>query len=353
MKNSGKAKTNTEKLNSVTDTLPDFVQQYFYAGNTPKSVLTKLNYALDIRHFLEYAKDNFDYLEGKSIKDISINDLKQVRTSDIDRYLNWMDKECHFSARTRARRRSSISVLFEYLINNQKKLEHNPVSGSARIDIPFKDNVTYLSLKDQDKLLDCIKNGTGLSSRQLSFHERYKARDLAIVFLFLDTGLKVSELQGLNVSDVIIFDDLYDSDQSDCYIMINRKDNSKTNATVKIYFSDESKEYIQNYLEYRNSNGQTVLPESPLFITSEGERLSVREIQQMIRKYVGASLGRSDITVNSLRSSFAMEFYKHEKDLLLLKKRMGHTSMNSTNVYVRAAQKEESEKASRNWRSSK
>lgn len=351
MKNSGKAKTNTEKLNSVTDTLPDFVQQYFYSGNLHKSVLTKLNYALDIRHFLEYAIESFEYLEGKSIKDLSVNDIKKIRSSDIDRYLTWMDLECHLSARTRARRRSSISVLFEYLINTQKKLEHNPVTGSAKIEIPVTDKVVYLSLKDQEKLLDCIKNGTGLSARQLSFHERFRARDLAIVFLFLDTGLKLSELQSLNISDVVIFDDLFDDNRSDCYIMINRKDSSKALTTVKIYFSDESKEYIQNYLKYRNENGQTVLPESPLFITSKGERLSVREIQQMIRKYIFASLGRSDITVNSLRSSFAMEFYKHEKDMLLLKKRMGHTSMNSTNVYVRAAQKEESEKASRNWRS--
>ena len=89
---------------------------------------------------------------------------------------------------------------------------------------------------------------------------------------------------------------------------------------------------------------------TPLFITLEGTRLSVREIQQMLKKYVKASLNRSDISVHKLRSSFAMEFYKHEKNILVLQQRMGHKSMAATNIYARASDKEEAVKESRNWR---
>ncbi len=69
----------------------------------------------------------------------------------------------------------------------------------------------------------------------------------------------------------------------------------------------------------------------------------------MLKKYVKVSLKRSDIIVHKLRSSFAMEFYKHEKNILALQQRMGHKSINATNIYARASDREEAVKNSRNW----
>ena len=118
-----------------------------------------------------------------------------------------------------------------------------------------------------------------------------------------------------------------------------------------MYFSDESKDYLREYLNLRENNGEIFKEGTPLFVTLDGTRLSIREIQQMLKKYVKASLQRSDISVHKLRSSFAMEFYKHEKNILVLQQRMGHKSMAATNIYARASDKEEAVKESRNWRS--
>ena len=344
------AKTNTQKLRDITDSLPEFTQQYFYSGTSSKAILTRLSYALDIKYFLEFAVNSYPYFPEKAVKELTISDIEQIKATDIDDFLTWMDESQHLSERTRARRRSSISGLFEYLINTERKLTYNPVSGSTSVEIPENEYVIYLNLDEQEQLLNCIKYGTGLTKRQLMFHEKYKKRDLAIVFLFLDSGLRISELQALNVNDVIIYEHPVDEFKNECYVLALRKGKKKAGTTSKVYFSDESKEYITDYLEARKGSGEKFTETTPLFTTTSGERLSIREIQQMLKKYVAASLKRNDISVHKLRSSFAMEFYKHEKNILVLQQRMGHKSINATNIYARASDREEAVKNSRNWR---
>ena len=344
------AKTNTQKLHEITEALPEFTQQYFYSGTSSKAILTRLSYALDIRYFFEYAINFFPYFPDKQVKELSLEDIKQIKATDIDNFLTWMDENQKLSERTRARRRSSVSGLYEYLINTERKLEYNPVSGSQSVEIPENEYVTYLNLDEQEQLLNCIKYGTGLTKGQLAVHEKYKKRDLAIIFLFLDTGLRISELQALNVNDVVIYEDSFDPNKNECYVIALRKGKKKSKTTSKVYFSDESKEYIQDYLESRQIQGEQFTENTPLFTTTAGERLSIREIQQMLKKYVKVSLKRSDISVHKLRSSFAMEFYKHEKNILVLQQRMGHKSINATNIYARASDREEAVKNSRNWR---
>lgn len=73
------------------------------------------------------------------------------------------------------------------------KVEFNPVSGSQSVEIPENEYVTYFNLDELEQLLNCIRYGTGLTKGQLAVHDKYKKRDLAIIFLFLDTGLRISE----------------------------------------------------------------------------------------------------------------------------------------------------------------
>ena len=147
------AKTNTQKLREVTDSLPEFTQQYFYSGTSGKAILTRLSYALDIRYFLEYAVNFFPYFPDKQVKELSLEDIKQIKATDIDDFLTWMDENQKLSERTRARRRSSVSGLFEYLINTERKLEYNPVSGSQSVEIPENEYVIYLNLDEQEQIL--------------------------------------------------------------------------------------------------------------------------------------------------------------------------------------------------------
>ena len=98
------AKTNTQKLHEITEALPEFTQQYFYSGTSSKAILTRLSYALDIRYFFEYAINFFPYFPDKQVKELSLEDIKQIKATDIDNFLTWMDENQKLSERTRARR---------------------------------------------------------------------------------------------------------------------------------------------------------------------------------------------------------------------------------------------------------
>ena len=109
------ALSNAQKLNKITADLPECTQQYFYSGTSGKSILTRISYALDIRYFLDYLIAFAPSFLDKKVKELSIDDFRQIETSDINDFIKWMAESEHLSERTRARRRSSISGLYEYL----------------------------------------------------------------------------------------------------------------------------------------------------------------------------------------------------------------------------------------------
>ena len=300
----------SQKYIQLMNSLPDCVHSYLMTGLSENTLTTKVAYARDIKYFLEFAVNFYPYFDEKSIKDITMDDLEQITAEDINLYLFTM-KDQGLGEKTRARKKSAISAMFNYMINAQRKLTYNPVSGSTKIRLPEKDFVIYLTREEQERLLNTIRIGTGLSKGQLSYHKNYKTRDLAIVFLFLDTGLRVSELNSINVKDLSL---------DDYTVVVQRKGRNKIQM---IYYSDESAEYINDYLNERKARGDAFHGDDPLFVTLEGNRLSVREIQNMVKKYVSAALPEKmhSISPHKLRSSFAMEFYRaSDKDILTLQK---------------------------------
>lgn len=343
-------KTNYEKLNDLSNELPAFCDNFLFNGNSEHSSITSLNYAFDIKHFFEFGLEYFPFFEGKQIKELTIDDMKQITPGNINMYLTIMKEKYEYSDKTRARRKSSISCLFKYLTDTERLLDFNPVSGSSKVKVHENDFVTYLKRGDQEKLLNCIKYGTGLTKKQLAFHEKEKKRDYALIFLILDTGLRISEVRSINIKDL---------DFDDCCLYVIRKGGK----TEKVFFSDESALYIQEYLDER-MNTYGYLVDDPLFLSGQGHRIAVRTIQAMLEKYIKATFPqksknitdeekkkekRKNISPHKLRASFAMDFYKQSKDILLLKERMGHKSIVATNIYAKASE-EEMIRESRNWR---
>lgn len=335
--------TETLRFRTIADELPEFCENFLRNGMSENTITTRIAYARDIKAFLQFAILNFPYFCEKELKDLEISDLGKITSDDINTYLSILkDKDVKENAR--ARKKSAISGLYKYIVNTQHKLEYNPVAGASKVKLPEKDFVIYLNRDEQEILLNTVVYGTGLTKHQQAFHDRYRKRDLAIIFLFLDTGLRVSELSSINIQDV---------DFKDCSVIVQRKGR---NRMQMIYFSDESHEYLSDYLVERKNLSLATKPADPLFVTLKGERLSVREIQEMVKKYVTAALPEkaSQISPHKLRSSFAMEFYMNApvevggKDILTLQRRMGHKSIVATNIYAKAADAEV--KNSRNWR---
>lgn len=329
-------KSNSELLLKQLDTLPHFCSGLLLNRAAEREISTRLSYARDLNTFFPYIIRTKPELKEKKPHELEASDLNCISIDDIDRFIQ-LFLEGH-SPTTTARMRASISVMFNYLANTLRLIANNPMTGVTRVKVESKDYVIFLSLEEQETLINTIKYGTGLPPKQLKNTEKKSKRDLAIVFLFLDTGLRLSELQGLDVGDI-------DLDRC-CATGVRRKGNEFR----EVYFSDTAAEYLGEYLEQRKSDVRySALPSDPLFLNPSGNRISVRGIEKMLDKYIAAALpGRNDITVHKLRSSFAMSFYSSEKDILALQERMNHKSLNTTNIYAKAA--ENASKLTRNWR---
>lgn len=335
--------TVSTKLFNLLDSMPEFCQSFFVGRKNERALNTRLGYARDLYFFFDFLHDTHPYFCEMEIRDMKPSDMAQVKAEDLDKFIE-IYSENH-AVKTIARMKSSISAMYSYLMNTLQAVQFNPALGAQKIKIPEKDFVIYLTPEEQNRLIQTIKFGTGMSDREKKWHGRFVKRDLAMIFLFLDTGLRVSELQGI---------DNHDFDLSECSVIVRRKGGSIN----KVYFSDEAAEYVRDYMEEKKA----VLPlfnadSDPFVITEKGERLSIRQIQNIVPKYVNAAIPEKAGTISphKLRSSFAMTFYQRDPkygghDLLMLQRRMNHKSITSTNVYAKAA--ENASRETRNWRES-
>lgn len=316
-------KTDNELIEEQIMTLPDFCGDLLIGRATERSLNTRLGYARDLNLFFDYIQKT--YFKDKNKTEITGEDLIFFTPKLMDKFINHYESD--HAPRTVARMRTSVSVMFKYLADTLKVLPYNPVAGAAKVQIPQKLYVEYLTFEEQEKLLDVIKTGAGMSKMQLAKNENSRKRDIALIFLFLDTGLRLSEVVTLNIENLDL--------QRCCLTRVRRKGNE----LCEIYFSDQEKEYLEDYLNERElSIKYSSLPSDALFINPFGERLSPRGIEKMVKKYMQIALpNRKEITVHKLRSSFAMTFYEKEKDVLALSQLLNHKSLNTTQIYAKAA----------------
>lgn len=312
-----------EKLFTIVDKLPDFCSQFLLETQTERAVSTRYQYALDIDLFFDYLISYHPYFAEMEKKQITAADLKEVTPIDINRFLSKYGE--NHAERTIARKKASISSFFSYLCNTLRVLDYNPIDGAVRISIHPKDYVTHLNLQEQETLMNSVIYGAGLSKGQLKYHEKYQKRDTALIYLFLDTGMRISEITGIDIRDL---------DLDECSVIVQRKGGK----IEKLYYSDTAMSYLMDYLDekshYKPLNGS----EEPLFTTLKGARLSIRQVQELVEKYVKAALPNKmeRISPHKLRSSFAMEFYRTTNDMLLLQKKLGHANIYATNIYAKA-----------------
>lgn len=319
--------SNTEKMFQLMDNLPECCASFLMETQTERSSNTRLAYARDLGYFFDYLISYHPYFAEMEKKNISIKDLNEVKTVDINRYISTYSK--NHSERTVARKKAAVSSFFSYLYNTLHAIQNNPVDGATRVKIHTKDFVVHLNVEEQNKLLNSVMYGTGLTPKQLSLHPKYQKRDLALIMLFLDTGMRISEAHGINLKDL---------DMDECSVIVERKGGN----FEKVYFGDSTKECIEDYLSDRKAINYCSSAEDPLFITRAGNRLSVRQIEEIVPKYIAASMPEKmdRITPHRLRASFAMTFYGETKNLLLLQKKMAHKNIMATNIYAKATDTE-------------
>ncbi len=315
----------TNKILSFCKELPDCCQSFLLETGTETAKSTRLAYARELDYFFDYMIYSSPVFCDITKTDITREMVAKISSQDISRYLTYC-KDQGMKERTVARKRAALSSFFAYLTAN-RIIEFNPVNAAVRVKIHQSDEVLHLDIEEQIVLLDAVSSGEMLSGRRQKYHERYKSRDYSLILLLLDTGMRVSELQGAGLGDL---------DIDKCLIMVTRKGGDRQT----LYFSNETAEALSEYLCERNSKGPTSVTD-PLFTSLKGERLTIRAIENIVKKYsVTAIPGKgANLSPHKMRSSFAMGYYEAERDILALQRKLGHKSLAATNIYAKATDK--------------
>lgn len=321
-----RTKKTNEKLNDVLEELPAFCKTLFVGIQNTTGPLTRLNYAYDLRLYFNFLSKELD----KEIKNITLEDLKSVTVHDIENFINYIslyendeNKLIENRETGKARKIASIRMMFKYFYKSGD-LESNVAS---LVDLPkmHEKAIIRLDVDEIVKLLDQVESGEGLTEKQKHFHAVTKTRDLAMLTLFLGTGIRVSECIGLNCDDI---------DFENYSIRVTRKGGNQS----VLYLSEEVIEALNAYFEERS---QMKGADSPAFFLSiQGTRISTRAVQNLVKKYSSIITPLKHITPHKLRSTYGTTLYQETGDIYLVADVLGHKDVNTTRRHY-AAQAEE------------
>ena len=316
-------KNNIEKLSRYLESLPKFCYNYFLDLEPYTSTLSRLNYAMDLRVFFDFlAKYKFMCKPT----DITEELLNKVTSQDITSYLSYLSyytfngKNCKNGEKGKARKLSSIRSLFKYLFNKEK-ISSNVASKVATPKIHSKD-ILRLEVDEVGRLINQAENPSLLTKQQQGFNKHTQERDVAMLTLFLGTGIRVSECVGLNVEDI---------DFDNNAFKITRKGGNQ----VILYFGEEVREALLKWLEVRN---QKKLPESEkaLFISLQNRRITVRAVENLVKKYSRAVTPLKKISPHKLRSTYGTNLYRETGDIYIVADVLGHKDVNTTRKHYAA-----------------
>ena len=283
-----------EKTEIVIRELPPFAEDYFLSRTLSTSPSTRLNYAYDLRLFFSFL---FSYLEKEEGEKIEIEDLKKLKGRDIERYIFFLKKKN--GEKGIARKISSLSSFFNYFVKHEE-IEKNPCDLVEKPKI-HENEIIYLSPDEVVKFLNVIEFGSSsFSPKQKEYWEKTRKRDLAIASVFLDTGIRVSELSSLNLSDV---------DLNECKLHIRRKGGNKSFVPL----GDEAILPVKEYMEERGEE------EGPFFLSTQKNRMSVQTIENLINKYAKIAGIKKKITPHKLRKTFGTSLYREPEIFMPLR----------------------------------
>lgn len=319
---------NLEKLDRILEEdLPDFCQEYFVGISANTTTLTRLNYAYDIRTFFKYMRAKIVRFKNKSVKDITPADIESLSPFEIEAYLSYVEiyrdedgKIIKNSARGKSRKLSAIRSMIKYFEKKQV-IQRNP---TASVDTPKlrEKEIIRLDGNEIETMMDVVDTGTGLSSRQQKYQENTRIRDLAIVSLLLGTGIRVSELVGIDLDDVNF---------ADLSFVVTRKGG----ARVILYFSEEVAGYLYDYYTIRQSD-TTLKDEPALFLSLQKRRITTRAVENIIKKYSSVATPLKHITPHKLRSTFGTQLYRNTGDIYVVADVLGHKDVNTTKRHYAA-----------------
>lgn len=318
---------NAMKQRELLESLPHFCSIFFRGMESTTSSRTRIAYAYDLGVFFEFLIKSNPSLKTTAITDIKVEILDQIKAVDIEEYLEYLtyytsdDKEHINTENGKKRKLVSLRSFYNYYFKKEM-ITTNPASLVSVPKLHSKE-IVRLEIDEVVKLLDEVETADSMTKSQKIYHEKTKIRDLALMTLMLGTGIRVSECVGLDINDV---------DFNVNGIKIRRKGGYE----VVVYFGEEVKEALLEYLAER----KLLVPEegnaNALFLSMQMKRLNVRSVENLVKKYASTVTTLKKITPHKLRSTYGTALYQETGDIYLVADVLGHKDVNTTKKHYAA-----------------
>ncbi|MCR5404821.1 MAG: tyrosine-type recombinase/integrase [Butyrivibrio sp.] len=331
-------KINILKMREVLEDLPRFCRQFFRGIEPTTSARTRLGYAYDLRVFFEYLHNCNPALSKIDIRDYTIDILDKIEREDLEEYLEHLslyekqNKEITNAEQGKKRKMSALRSMYTYFYKSEM-IKRNT---AELVNMPklHEHEIIRLEPNEVAVLLDQVEAGEKLTKSQLKYHGKTKLRDVALLTLLLGTGIRVSECVGLDLDDI---------DFENNGLHIHRKGGYNT----VVYFPDEVRDALLDYLEQRKKIIPCEGNENAFFLSLQNKRISVRAVENLVKKYARNVTTLKKITPHKLRSTFGTNLYKESGDIYLVADVLGHKDVNTTRKHYAAQEDENRRRAAR------
>lgn len=293
---------------------PEFLNEYLVHMKIVKLLADRTieEYYTDIRLFLRYIYEN-NHNTGKTfseidIRDMNVSEIKNISVSDIYNFIFYTSDERHNKDRARYRKISSLRSFFKYMEKTAHIIEKDPTKD-LDVPVPKASLPKFLSLNESLRLLETADTADS-------------KRDYCIITLFLNCGMRLSELVGIDIKDI----DFYEN---------RLKVLGKRSKERMVYLNQACVDALQKYLVIRKNNPKAA-DEPALFISNQNRRISKRRVQQIVEETLQkANLDGKGITTHKLRHTAATLMYQYgDADVLTLKELLGHANIATTEIYT-------------------
>ena len=322
-----KNKLYTLKLRAMLNHLPSCCSTFMRGIESQTSVLTRYGYAVDLKTFFRYLTKEIEFFKGKPVTELTLQDLEQVKALDIELFLENLslytkeNREIVNHERAKARKLSTLRSFFKYFF--KREMTQNNVA--SLVDLPKLHARAIVKLEPNEvaDLLDTVEAGSGLSPVQKKYHKFTKARDIAILTLFLGTGIRISELVGIDLDNLDFMNNAF---------LITRKGGNQDSLA----FGEEVRSALLNYLLERDHIEAASGHEQALFLSIQKKRITVRAVENLVKKYSSIATPLKKISPHKLRSTYGTMLYQETGDIYLVADVLGHKDVNTTRKHYAA-----------------
>ena len=322
----------------IENQLPKFLRGFFIYLKGNVLPATRLAYLHDIRFFFQYLIDETDLTEADTTDKIKLSDLENVKAVDVNIFIDYCRKYkvrsgdttyiYENSNKSLARKTSSVSVMFKQLYR-AALLSKNITDGFDPIKVPKPGEREIKALQDDEVMimLDAVTTGAGLTAHERAYWEKTKKRDKAILILFLTYGLRLSELQQLNISS-------FNFNRGE--FKIYRKRGKESIMPL----NNSATEVVHDYIDNERADDKTLDDENrdALFLSLQGRRMTERQIRELVKKYTSIALKTSrkaGYSPHKLRATAATSLIGRGNSIFDVAALLDHEQVTTTQLYAR------------------